>query len=54
MSKSKCCGTCGLFCWKKECQEFRCKDKNERRKYKDVACNKYKQEVYRDYDAYTK
>ena len=62
MSNLKCCGTCQYFCWSRSLQCFRCrkewitnsKDFGEYREYWDIACDQHKQEVYRDYDAYTK
>lgn len=56
---SKCCGTCEHFCWTRETQSYECWDDNnihegEYREYWDAACDKYKQEGYKDYDVYTK
>ena len=59
MSNLKCCGTCQYHRWSREFQEFQCwKEGNlhdgEHREYWDTACSNYKQEVYVEYDAYTK
>ena len=59
MSNLRCCGTCQHHCWSREFQEFQCwKEGNihdgEYREYWDAACDGYRQEEYKDYDAYSK